>query len=91
MNRLKWIQYMTICKYQKMKVLMNLSQFILEKKKDKSIQRCNDPKYRKNLHLQNQNKSYYITQWRPVYEVIDEAYIKEYNIFSDDFIRECKK
>ena len=32
-----------------------------------------------------------ITQWRPIYEVIDEAYIKESNIFPDDFIREFKK
>ena len=31
-----------------------------------------------------------MTQWRPIYEVIDEAYIKESNIFPDDFIRECK-
>ena len=30
------------------------------------------------------------TKWRPIYEVIDEAYIKESNIFPDDFIRECK-
>ena len=29
-----------------------------------------------------------ITQWRPIYEVIDEAYIKESNIFPDNFIRE---
>ena len=28
-----------------------------------------------------------ITQWRPIYEVIDEAYTKESNIFPDDFIR----
>ena len=28
-----------------------------------------------------------ITQWRPIYEVIDEAYIKESNIFPDDFIK----
>ena len=32
-----------------------------------------------------------ITQWIPIYEVIDEAYIKESNIFPDDFITECKK
>ena len=32
-----------------------------------------------------------ITQWRPIYEVIYEAYIKESNISPDDFIRECKK
>ena len=31
------------------------------------------------------------TQWRPIYEDIDEAYIKESNIFPDDFIREFKK
>ena len=30
------------------------------------------------------------TKWRPIYEVIDEAYIKDFNIFSEDFIRECK-
>ena len=30
------------------------------------------------------------TKWRLIYEVIDEAYIKEYNIFPEDFIRECK-
>ena len=32
-----------------------------------------------------------ITKWRPIYEVIYEAYIKESNILPDDFIRECKK
>ena len=32
-----------------------------------------------------------ITQWRPIYEVIDEAYIKESDISPDDFIREFKK
>ena len=31
-----------------------------------------------------------ITQWRPIYEVIDEAYIKESKIFPGDFIRDCK-
>ena len=28
-------------------------------------------------------------KWRPVYEVIDEAYINGSKIFSDDFIKEC--
>ena len=32
-----------------------------------------------------------ITLWRPIYEVIDEAYIKDSNIFPDDFIRGCEK
>ena len=30
------------------------------------------------------------TKWRPIYEVIDEAYIKESNIFPGDFIIEWK-
>ena len=30
------------------------------------------------------------TKWRPIYEVIDKAYIKDSKIFPDDFIRECK-
>ena len=30
------------------------------------------------------------TKWRPIYEVIDEAYIKGSKIFPDDFIKECK-
>ena len=30
-----------------------------------------------------------ITQWRKIYEVIDEYYIKYSNISPDDFIREC--
>ena len=30
------------------------------------------------------------TKWRPIYEVIDESYIKGSKIFSDDFIIECK-
>ena len=31
------------------------------------------------------------TQWRPIYEVIDEDYIKDSNIFPDDFITKCKQ
>ena len=31
-----------------------------------------------------------ITQWRPIYEVINEAYIKDSNKSPDDFIREYK-
>ena len=29
------------------------------------------------------------TKWRTIYEVIYEAYIKYYKIFSDNFIKEC--
>ena len=30
------------------------------------------------------------TKWRPVYEVIDEDYIKNSNLFPDAFITKCK-
>ena len=30
------------------------------------------------------------TKWRPIYEVIYEAYIEDSKKFRDDFIRECK-
>ena len=30
------------------------------------------------------------TKWRPLYEVIDEAYIKDSKIFPDYVIKECK-
>ena len=30
------------------------------------------------------------TKWRPIYVVIDEAYIEESKLFSDGFIRYCK-
>ena len=29
-------------------------------------------------------------KWRPVYEVIEEAYFKESEILSDDFMQQCK-
>ena len=31
------------------------------------------------------------TKWRPRYEVIDKDYIKNSNIFPDDFITKCKQ
>ena len=31
------------------------------------------------------------TKWRPIYEVIDEDYIKNAHIFTDDFITKCKQ
>ena len=30
------------------------------------------------------------SKWRPIYEVIDEAYIEDSRIFTRDFIRYCK-
>ena len=40
---------------------------------------------------ENSKKIVQKTKWRPIYEVIDEDYIKNYNIFPVDFITKCKK
>ena len=37
------------------------------------------------------NKWFKKTKWRPIYEVIDEDYIKNSRIFPDDFITKCKQ
>ena len=44
-----------------------------------------------NIDTYETRKKVNTTEWRPIYEVIDESYIKESNIFPDDFIREYKK
>ena len=43
-----------------------------------------------NIDTYETRRKVNITQCRQIYEVIDEAYIIDYNIFPDDFIRECK-
>ena len=43
-----------------------------------------------NINMfENRNKVNTI-KWRPIYEVIDEAYFIGSKLFSDDFIQECK-
>ena len=44
-----------------------------------------------NIDTYDTRTKVHTTKWRPIYEVIDEASIKESNIFPEDFIRECKK
>ena len=40
----------------------------------------------------NENRTVFQrTKWRPIYEVIDEDYIKNSNIFPEDFIIKCKQ
>ena len=41
----------------------------------------------------NENSKFFFqkTKWRPIYEVIDEDYIKNSHIFPDDFITKCKQ
>ena len=40
---------------------------------------------------ENSKKIVQKTKWRPIYEVIDEDYIKNSHIFTDDFITKCKQ
>ena len=40
---------------------------------------------------ENSKQIFQKTKWRPIYEVIDENYIKSFNIFPDDFITKCKQ
>ena len=44
-----------------------------------------------NIDTYETRKKVNTTKWRPIYEVIYEAYIKESKISPDDFIIECKK
>ena len=44
-----------------------------------------------NIDTYETRTKVHTTKWRPIYEVIDETYIKDSNILPEDFIRECKK
>ena len=44
-----------------------------------------------NIDTYETRKKSNTKKWRPIYEVIDEAYIKDSNIFPEDFIRDCRK
>ena len=46
-------------------------------------------KYINNINTYETIKKVNTTKWRPIYEVIDEAYIKDSKIYSEDFIKEC--
>ena len=48
-----------------------------------------------NIDIENNNtfekrNKVYTTQWRKIYEVIEEDYFKESDIFPDDYIKKCK-
>ena len=51
-------------------------------------------KVNKDIEIIDKNENSKIvfqrTKWRPIYEVIDEDYIKKSNIFPDAFITKCK-
>ena len=40
---------------------------------------------------ENSNTIVQKTKWRPIYEVIDEDYIKNSHIFPNDFITKCNQ
>ena len=43
-----------------------------------------------NIETYETRKKVNAKKWRPIYEVIYDAYIKESKSFPDDFIRDCK-
>ena len=57
--------------------------------KNRSIQRYNEKKI-ENIDTYDTRKKVNTTKGRPIYEVIDEAYIKGNKRFPDEFIKECK-
>ena len=61
-------------------------------RKERTTKSCKDTmsQYNETIDKYDNRRIVNITQWRLIYEVIDETYIKESNIFPDDFIRECK-
>ena len=63
-------------------------------KKERKIEAYKD-KMNKDIEIidKNENSKQIVqkTKWRTIYEVIDEDYIKNSNIFTDAFIKKCKK
>ena len=47
-------------------------------------------KYIDNIETYETRTKINTIKWRPIYEVLDEAYIKGSKIFPDDFIKVCK-
>ena len=45
----------------------------------------------KNINPYETRKTVNTKKWRPIYEVIDESYIKDSNISPENFIGERKK
>ena len=43
-----------------------------------------------NIDTYETRKKVNTTKWRPIYEVIDEVYIKDSKLPPDDFIKECE-
>ena len=43
-----------------------------------------------NINTIEEINKVYTTQWRAIYEVIEEAYFEEPDIFLDDFIKKCR-
>ena len=73
-----------------MKVLMKLSQIHIIKERKTKAHNDTMGQDIENIGTYETITKVNTTKWRPIYEVIDEAYIKESNIFPDYFIREFK-
>ena len=69
---------------------MKPSQLNLENNKSQKHTKRQQKKILITLKLMKLEQQLIQQKWRPIYEVIYEAYTKYSKIFSDDFIKECK-
>ena len=67
-----------------MKVLTKLSQLILEKERKTKAYKETMSQDISNIDTYETRKNVHTKKWRPIYEVIDEAYIKDSKILSED-------
>ena len=70
-------------------MLLKAFPFIFKNSKKKAYQKTMDIDIDKINPIEKRNKISTI-KLRPIYEVIEEAYFKESEMFSDDFMKKCK-
>ena len=71
-------------------MLMKSSQYIFKKNKAHNHIKKQWAKILKTLTLMKLEQKWIQNNWRPIYEVLDEAYFIGSKIFSNYFIKECK-
>ena len=84
---MKWIQYMTIWQYHKIKSVDEDVPIDIRKERNTKAYKETIIQDISNIDTYETRKTINATKWRPIYEVIDEAYIKYSKSFPEDFIR----
>ena len=84
---MKWIQYMTIWQYHKIKSVDEDVPIDIRKERNTKAYKETIIQDISNIDTYETRTKVNTTKWRPIYEVIDEAYIKYSKSFPEDFIR----